>query len=369
MKSRIYFWLKKYRSHIWVWALFILYETVVIGLISGIFGHPLTYLVHYGLSIALFYVHADLILPWALSSKINAIWRLPVLIVAEIWIYILVCYLLDDVLVHAQIIHYGVAFKLTIMYQLKMLYRGLLFMGFGTGYFFLKRFNDEREKSNHLEKQRLTEIINRQKFEQQLAKAENDFLKAQINPHFLFNTLDFIYHTVVRESPLAADTIIALSEMMHFAIDAEKTHGFIALGDEIEQVENLIYLTQLRKKDQLNFDFYASEAVKHLYLIPLVLLTITENIFKHGDLTDPQNPAKMMIDIINGHLVIRTSNGVCDILKKGGGSGLANISQRLKNAYDDKADLKYWVSAEHQFETYITIPIEILTGPSSFSGI
>jgi two-component system LytT family sensor kinase len=368
MKTAVRNWVISNKLHMLVWSIYILYETVLIGFVFGIFGHPLTYVLHYLALIGLFYIHANIVLPWSLRGLIGATLRLPVAVASEIWIYILVCFVEDRLLVDSGIIDYDGRLTFDVTFQLKSLYRGLLFVGFATGYYFLKKYNMERERTNLLEQQRLTEIINRQISEQQLAKAENDFLKAQINPHFLFNTLDFIYHDIRQVSPSSANIIIELSAMMRFAIDADKTAGYILLGDEIEQVHHLIHLTQLRKKNKLHFVIDASPETYELYMIPLVLLTLVENIFKHGDLNDALKPASVVIRQVNGNLVICTHNLAArrSNTMSGRASGLNNISQRLNYAYGTQVIFNHHTSEEGYFETSINIATDILKEQPAF---
>ncbi|MFA6084208.1 sensor histidine kinase [Mucilaginibacter sp.] len=361
MKRIIENWLRKYRLHILIWALFILYESVVIGLVSGKFGHPLTYAVHYTTIFILFYTHAGLFLPWSLKDKRAAFWRLPLILAFEIAVYIVISYWIDKALMAAHIVAYQKGFRLSYLYNLKMLYRAIYFLGFATGYYFLMTYIKEKKKTNELEKQRLKDIIYRQKSEQELTKAQNAFLKAQINPHLLFNTLDFIYHNIDATSPVAADAVIKLSEMMRFAIDSDKMGDFICFGEEIDQVENLLYLNQMRKNYELAFRLYYEEEARELYLIPLVLLTLVENIFKHGSLDQPGNEASVSIYTENGVFHIETDNlGDHQWPKPGSRTGLINIEKRLRYAYGNEAKLDYYTDEAHHFKLHLAIPMELL---------
>ncbi len=213
--------LKNYKIDLLIWLLFILYETVLIGLVSGVFGNPITYISHYFLIIFLFYSHANLILPWVFGTKRVVIWMLPALVL-EVAIFVFLSFILDQFLIAIHVLQRGVPLKLNYLYSLKAVYRCVYFLAFSTVYYFLITYFKEKRKTNELERQRLEDIINRQKSEQELTKAQNAFLKAQIQPHFLFNTLDFIYHKIDEVSPVAAEVIIILLEMMRYAIDSDK---------------------------------------------------------------------------------------------------------------------------------------------------
>ena len=362
-------WLKMYRLHLVLWLLFILYESVVIGLITGVFGNPFAYVTHYTIILFLFYIHADYSLPLALKNTKAAVWKLPLIIGIETVVFILISNFMDKLLVDSHVVKLKY-FSLTYKNSLTYLYRGIYFMGFSTGYYFIRRYNKEKIKTNELEKQRLNDIIYRQKSEQELTKAQNAFLKAQINPHFLFNTLDFIYHNIVSLSPTAADTVITLAEMMRYAIDSDKMGDFIPLGDEIDQVENLLYLNQIRKNHGLGFQLQYEKDVRQIHLIPLVLLTMVENIFKHGNLTEPGHDALVRIYLKDGTLFIETDN-LIDNKKKDAGNhmGLSNIQHRLKYAYGDGITFNYHADETNHFKVQLGIPFLQLKAPGETLGL
>lgn len=363
-------WFKKYKLHILIWVAFILYESLTIGWLLGVFGNLITYVAHYVIIISLFYLHANWSLPWALKNNKTMLWKLPVILLLEIMVFILISFFVDKLLITIHILINKGPLILNFQYSLKTFFRDLYFIGFATGYFFLITYNKEKRKTNELEKQRLNDIIYRQKSEQELTKAQNAFLKAQINPHFLFNTLDFIYHNILSLSPTAADTVITLSEMMRYAIDSDKMGDFIPLGDEIDQVENLLYLNQIRKNHGLGFQLQYEDDVRQIHLIPLVLLTMVENIFKHGNLTEHGHNALVHIYLENGALIIETDN-LIDNKKKATGNhmGLSNIQHRLKYAYGDDITFNYYVDETNHFKVQLGIPFSQLKAPGESLGL
>lgn len=362
--------LKKYRYHFLVWALFIFYETVVIGLVSGEFGNPLTYTAHYLLAISLFYLHAIYGMPWAMSSYRNSFWRVPFVFLLEISLFILSSFFIDKLLIAGHFLSSPAPLQLNFLYCLRMLYRGIYFLGFATGYYFFETYINEKKKTGKLERQRLNDIIYRQQSEQELTKAQNAFLRAQIAPHFLFNTLNFIYHNIVKVSPVAADTIITLSDMMRFAIDSDKMGDSVLLEDEIRQVENLLYLNRIRKNNGITVDLNVSEDVLGIKLIPLVLLTLVENIFKHGDINSPEQKASIHLYVNKKQLFIETDNLVG--YKKPHertGFGLSNVQKRLRYAYGSEVEFTHGRDDFNRFKVALAIPIDKLKehGESSAS--
>jgi len=359
-------WFHRYRLHLLLWVLFIFYESVVVGLLYHVFGNPLTYLVHYSIIVILFYIHADVLLPWALRGKFSLIWRfLPALLI-ELTGFICLSFFMDILLVKAHILKENGSLVMDFQYILKTLYRDIYFLGFSTGYFFLRRFTQEKLKTTELEKKHLTETISRQQAIQELTKAQNAFLKAQINPHFLFNTLDFVYHNIEAISPDAAEAIVTLADMMRFAIDSDKMGDHIELGDEIEQVNNLLYLAQLRKQHSRAVSLTYDPEVPALRLIPLVVLTLTENMVKHGDLGSPDSPAEIRIYIDNGTLYIATYNLVNKTANhESHHKGLANIAERLRVAYGNEVVFNAGTDASNHFKVLIGIGIKAISQSSN----
>ncbi|WP_184547775.1 sensor histidine kinase [Mucilaginibacter sp. FT3.2] len=357
-------WIGRYKIHLLIWTLFIFYETVVIGLVFNVFGHPLTYALHYIAILLLFYLHADFVLPWSLKEKKAAFWKLPFVLIVEVSLFILTDFFIDKWLIRIDIIHSPVPLELTYLYSLKVLYRCVYFWGFATGYYFLMTYNKEKRKTNELEQQHLKDIINSQKAEQELTKAQNAFLKAQINPHFLFNTLDFIYHNIDASSPVAADAVIVLTDMMRYAIDADKMGEFIALGDEIEQAENLLYLSQMRKNHPLGFRINYNKDVRTIQIIPLVLLTLIENILKHGNLNEDKHEAIVNLYVESQFFHITTSNLVNHKplkLNAVSNTGLKNIEKRLRYAYGNDVKFDYYTDNAGLFKLHLSVPLEQLS--------
>ncbi|MGN6177669.1 MAG: sensor histidine kinase [Mucilaginibacter sp.] len=362
-------WFDNYRIHFLVWALFILYECTVVRVFTGENGAIAAYIVHYAVIIVYFYLYGLLGLPWALRIKRQTVWRLPVIVALEIVAFVLTYYVCDIILTHFKVKLLSGLPILNYKYCVNNTYRAIYFFAFATAYYYLKTYLGERGRVEALEREKLNEVIKRQKIEQELIRAQNAFLKAQINPHFLFNTLDFIYHNVSELSPKAADAIITLSEMMRYAIDADKMGEFICIGDELEQVQNLQYLNHLRKNDDISLKVIYSDEVRNISFIPLVLLTLTENIFKHGNLQNGQE-ALMELYIEDGLFVIKTDN-ISNRHKQNTShhTGLVNIEQRLKYAYGDEVYFDHHQDADGHFRLTIKVPAVLLKDAAAPSPV
>ena len=189
----------------------------------------------------------------------------------------------------------------------------------------------------------LVEWVNKSKerimLQKQKTEAELIALKHQINPHFLFNSLSFIYGKVIKSDRETADSVLMLANIMRYALGtSESTDGKVNIMDELEHLKNVIEINQRRHNHGLNIRYEEQIDDQSISILPLVLITLVENAFKHGDLHDPGHP-----------LLIRISTGVNELTfyienKKGrglkelsNGVGLQNIRQQLKLTYGSRS--------------------------------
>jgi len=356
MAKRIQAFISKNKVHFIAWFFFILYEITVIGITFDEFAKFGNYLLHYIFNICFFYFHAHVTLKYTLGDSRLNYWILPLTIALEICLYIVLLFAMNTVAAD----YYGVTGIKPVLFNkpflLKSSWRALYFIGFSTGYYFLVTYLKEKERTTELEKQRLYQIIERQKVEQELGDAQNAYLRAQINPHFLFNTLNFIYNRTRKSAPIAADAILTLSEMMRYAVDSNEEKGFIAIEEEITQVHHLIHLHKLRQNELLYFHVEVEPQVGVIKIIPLILITLVENVFKHGNLSLEQHPASLKIYTRNGTLLIETDNRINAIHNATGlNKGLENIEKRLLHSYGDQAKFTYSTDNKQHFKTQVRI--------------
>lgn len=351
----------KYRIHIIVWLSFITYETIVVGLVSGGFSKLGTYVIHYSLNVLLFYFHAHFVLRYILKSKVVFL-LLPLGIAIEVMAYTFLYYLLENTAANFPAIFGIDPIVLDRSLIIKITWRSLYFIGFSTGYYFLITLLAEKERIAILEKLQLTQVIQQQKMERDLTKAQNAYLRAQINPHFLFNTLNFIYNKTRKTAPVAADAILTLAAMMRYAVETSEEKGHIHIGEEVEQVHNLIHLHKLRQNHQIYFDVQVQDDTLKLNIIPLILITLVENIFKHGNLSLIHHPAFIKIYTSEDVLHIETDNLINTIHNASGlNKGLENIEKRLNNIYFEGASFVYETTVHNHFKAHVMIKVKALS--------
>jgi two-component system, LytTR family, sensor kinase len=162
--------------------------------------------------------------------------------------------------------------------------------------------------------------------------AERSFLQAQMNPHFLFNSLNNIYALAYEQHPQTANAVLKLSEIMRYVTYENKQRT--TLRQELDYVQNMLDLHQLRCGYKLQYTIHVSPEAAAAALMPMLLIPIVENVLKHGDLSDPQIPLEISATKKGTELVLSVSNKIA--LNKSpepGGIGLENLRRRLELTY------------------------------------
>ena len=176
---------------------------------------------------------------------------------------------------------------------------------------------------------------------------ELQFLKSQLNPHFLFNSLNNIYSLAYQKSDKTADAVLKLSEIMRYMI-YESNDGWVSLSKEIEYLQSYIELQKLRFKDGAAVDFTLNGEIDGQMIVPLILISFVENAFKHGVANDPNDPIKINIiankKILHFSITNKKHNHNKDEM---GGVGLSNVERRLQLLYPGRYKLNIVNSTSH----------------------
>lgn len=166
--------------------------------------------------------------------------------------------------------------------------------------------------------------------------AELNFLKAQINPHFLFNTLNNLYYLAYSKSENTTEVIAKLSQMMRYMI-YDSNHPKVLLSKEIEYMESYISLERLRLNDQIPIKFEISGNTDNVWITPLIFITFLENAFKHGvSNSNPKAWVNISIDLHDKECIYKVENSRTSDQKDAGeksGIGLQNVKRRLELSY------------------------------------
>ena len=203
-----------------------------------------------------------------------------------------------------------------------------LVIGISTTITALQKWQKDNQERKELEKEKLT--------------SELSFLKAQINPHFFFNTLNNIYVLTETDPKVAGKAIHELSKMMRYLL-YDTQQGRNMLSQEIAFVKNYISLMRLRLTDVVKITFETPANLEDVPLAPMILLPFVENAFKHGiSATQPSyiniviSQKDKMLDVVVNNSIMK-DNGIS--LETNSGIGLVNTSRRLDLLYPGKYKL------------------------------
>ncbi len=175
-------------------------------------------------------------------------------------------------------------------------------------------------------------------------ETELKFLKAQIHPHFLFNTMNNLYTLSLKRSKKAPEIVEKLSDLLRY-MAYEVSHPLVALENEIEQLKNYMALEKLRYGPNLELSFSINGNVEEVKIAPLLLLPFVENSFKHG-VSGKMGASWITIsleiekEVLQFKVENSKSSQIKDETGYTQGIGLKNVKRRLELIYTDKYDLK-----------------------------
>lgn len=179
-----------------------------------------------------------------------------------------------------------------------------------------------------------------EKLEKEKLEAELKLLKSQINPHFLFNTLNSLYVLALNNSQRTPVMIHKLSELMSYML-YESNQAEVLLDQEVEYIRNYIALEKIRYGERVEISFNVYNNQNELRIAPLLLLPFVENSFKHGVRNQLDNGwISIELDIVDDEIVFKVENSkVAKPTAKQAGIGLRNVMKRLDYLYPDTHSL------------------------------
>ena len=189
------------------------------------------------------------------------------------------------------------------------------------------------------------DLREKQELEKRTMQSELRFLKSQINPHFLFNTLNSLYALTLKKSDNAPEIVIKLSEMMRYML-YECNEKRVLLSKEVNYLHNYLALEKLRQPKDIDIKFEVEGTVSHQMIAPLMFIPFLENSFKHGlsnNLSD--GFVHIYLNVEGEDVKLRIENSkpeklpVRDPKRKSGGIGLVNVKRRLNLLYPEQYSL------------------------------
>ena len=299
-------------------------------------------IVFYTTSIIIYFINFKYVCPRFLSKKRSLFFTLAIIFL--VFLFAFIRYFLDEVLLkqiigthnyYGKFLEFQYYFFDNFYYALKpILYSTIIFLVF--------RFINAQNEILQLQ-------LNHK-------KAELNFLKSQISPHFLFNTLNTFYSELINKQPETAKDIHKLSELLRY-VTYETNQDFIELRKEIRFIEDYIYFFKKRFENELFVTFKVTGLIRNQKIASLVLMHFIENVFKHGVLNDKNYKADIEIQVFDTDLIITTKNKFDSSVKyMDSGIGVENLKKRLLSIYENTFELKQ-SNKNSYFYTYLKIPV------------
>ena len=219
--------------------------------------------------------------------------------------------------------------------------------GTGMAAFFLRR-NTMIQKEN-VEKEKLKKEM------------ELTYLKEQVNPHFLFNSLNSIYALARQQSPETPDLVMQLSELMRYQLESSKKDR-VLLKEELEFIENYVLLEEKRLSQRCTVELLIGNQLIDLQIAPMLLIPFVENAVKHGaQSTNEPSSIDISVNIKESslHFYVVNSKPLSVQTSNRKGLGLANVRRRLKLLYPNSHVLKIEDSRK-KYSVDLTIDLTIV---------
>lgn len=306
-------------------------------------AHAVILILLYGaLNVTIFYIHYFVINPLLIST--GRYWRalgyMTIVLVVSIVVKYGIALYYDDVILQYRDSDGQRQILTSVQYTTAALISGLFFMLLSTAVYVISSNFKTREDRKSLE----TEKLN----------AELAFLRSQINPHFLFNSLNNIYSLAYKKSEKTPEAILKLSEIMRYML-YESNEDLVLLEEEINYLENYIELQKLRFKEKVYVDLHVDIDEEGLRIMPLLLISFLENAFKHGVSTDELKPIRIDIGVQKRRLHFKAENAKNQVNKdQTRGVGLTNLKRRLQLGYPDRHTINI-VESEHYYTSELFI--------------
>lgn len=199
----------------------------------------------------------------------------------------------------------------------------------------------------------INQQYNMQEMEAKQLKAELNLLKSQVNPHFLFNTLNNLFSIAQKNNDNeTADGLLKLSQLMRYMI-YESNVELVSLEKEITYIKNYIELQKLRfdNQDLLQVNLQITDSFKSKFICPMILIPFIENAFKHGLSVEDHNLIDISLGIENKVLNLIVKNSISNLKngtdKKNSGIGLENVKRRLNLVYPNRHTLE--IKSDNEF--------------------
>lgn len=270
--------------------------------------------------------------------------------------YLLLLYTYDEVMNMSMVMHKAIRPNIpytpkprNLTYDFYSLVTYYLVIGIGTSIGAVQRWQAEEEV--------------RSAYEQQRINSELLYLKAQINPHFFFNTLNNIYSLINLDVEKAKTALLKLSRMMRYVLyETEKQHTF--LTKEVDFIRDYIELMRLRLSGKVVLQIEIAEKVNEAEIAPMLLLPFIENCFKHGISSQQESSILVSLKVQENVLILETKNKIFKSAENtpegnASGIGLSNTMRRLNLLYQDRHQLEISQNeSSNEYHVFLTLNLK-----------
>jgi two-component system, LytTR family, sensor kinase len=317
--------------HVLFWLGYIYLNHFIIRVQEGYTGGNTLFTTTFGrlsLAVLLFYIVAYGVLPYCYSKPRRRYALIPLLLllipVNFLIRYFGLGYLLnyivgDDVSTGTLQMYFLLSLKWYFDYTL-----------FGFGFWYAKRLLKTQKELQQKERENL-ELKNRElENEKKMLLIELGRYRSQINQHFLYNTLSFLYTRALKADPELASGLERMSDIMQYGMDNTSPNETVLLDKELKYLNEYVALHRMRTYNTLQLNLSTAGDFSQMQIPPHVLITLVENALKHGIKKDPENPIEVKITGEDKKLIFRTRNKINPSSKIASKNiGLTNIKDRL----------------------------------------
>ncbi len=337
--------LSKIVLHFLFWSGVLLFYTYFFGFNSGNFNYVLSFSIFLmPITIATTYVSIYKLIPDYLFTKQYI----------RFTFYSFCTFIISTYLIVISVF-YGLVYLSNFQYSdMAPISRSLLFVAIAvyivviiaSGYKLLKLNIKHSQETSKLEKKILEAQL-------KLKEQELNYLKMQIHPHFLFNTLNTMYGFALKKANETPEMILKLSNLLDYLL-YKVDKPFVLLSEDINHIKDYIELEKMRFNNTLNIDFSTKNISEDIKIAPMLLLPFIENSFKHGIIKNGILNITSSIEYKKKQIHFYIENTCSEEEELKNGIGLTNIKKRLNLLYKDKYKLK--IDCENGiFKVYLTL--------------
>lgn len=211
-------------------------------------------------------------------------------------------------------------------------------------------------RSNFYLKSSMDERLQNQQLKQEKIETELKYLKAQINPHFLFNALNNIYHQIDEQPQQSKKMVEQFSDLLRYQL-YDCNQAFVSLDKEIQYLKDFIQIEKARKSDDLKLSFHCHIPHSDALIAPFLLQPLVENAFKYISLENPYIDIKLHLEQGQFHFNIQNNTSALNSpITNSSGIGLKNVQKRLQLLYPDHHQLQIFAEA-NTFEVILSLTL------------